>query len=309
MRDPRLLAALAAGLIAAVAFLWGARGLPLGPLANTFVSLPLFAVGFAFGPPAAGLAGVLAAVAVLAVGSLPAALVFVAASSLPAALALRFGWPETPGGPIRPGRSVAAVALLAAALMIVATVLFLDQPGGLSAVLTRLVRGALGQMPQGYEAFGEDMISTIVALKPGALTLWFIALLAVNAVLAARLLGRMGLRQVPAPALRSLRVPGFMVPLPFVGALAASFLAGETGSLGFGLFLILCIPWFLQGLAVVHGLSLGRPGRGVILVTLYLALLLLLMPVAGALTALGMVDHYGRFRDRKGPGLPPPASA
>lgn len=306
MRDPRTLAAVTAGVLAALAFLWGARGLPLGGLANMLVTLPLFAAGFAFGPQAAGLAGALAAVAVAALGSLPAALVFIAASSLPAGLAIRFGWPDQPGGATRPGRSLAAIVLLAAAILIGAALVFANHPGGLSAVLTSIVRSAIGQMPTGYETLGEDMIATVVALKPGALALWFTVLLALNAMLAARLVGRAGLMAVPPPALRSLRVPGFLLPLPLVGAVGAGLLGGEGGALGFGLFLILCIPWFLQGIAVVHGLTKGKAGRGVMLVTLYLGLLVFLMPVAGALTALGMVDHFRRFRERR---TGPPATS
>ena len=88
---------------------------------------------------------------------------------------------------------------------------------------------------------------------------------------------------------------------PAVVAAAAVALVG-SGWLGFvatNIALILCVPYFLTGLAVLHAISARWNGRTAILIAVYLLLLLFGWPLL-VVTGLGMVEHWAGLRQKLG---------
>ena len=65
--------------------------------------------------------------------------------------------------------------------------------------------------------------------------------------------------------------------------------------------LVLMLPVFLQGLGALHIRSRPLRGRPVMLVLLYALLILFSVPTALLVTALGLLEHWGR----RAPALPP----
>jgi hypothetical protein len=99
------------------------------------------------------------------------------------------------------------------------------------------------------------------------------------------------------------------VPVGFaIAVLLASVGPGMVGgTVGFAarnLAMILAVPLFFGGLAVVHGLVGRFTARVQILVGIYLAIVVLVWPIAVIVT-LGMIEQWVGLRRRFTPSAPP----
>jgi len=85
-----------------------------------------------------------------------------------------------------------------------------------------------------------------------------------------------------------------------VAATAAALVgSGWFGFVATNVALILCVPYFLTGLAIIHAVSRNWSGRTAILVALYLLLLLFRWPLI-AIAGLGIVEYWIGLRHRYG---------
>ena len=150
---------------------------------------------------------------------------------------------------------------------------------------------ALARMGVPPDAGGEGFAHMIVQIKPLAFTLWFGAMTALNASIAQRIVVRHGL-MVAQPARWSLALlPGWYWKLALAVGVAALVTPGGAGFAVQSAALMLAVPLALQGLAVAHVTSLGKPGRPVLLGGVYLGI--------GVLTAAS----YALFMDLTRPAL------
>ena len=132
-------------------------------------------------------------------------------------------------------------------------------------------------------------------------SVWLVVIIA-NAVVGQKLLVRMGRAQRPSPDLSATRLPGFMAPAAVAAAALALVSSGWLGFVATNVALILCVPFFLTGLAVLHAVSARWNGRTVILVATYLLLLLFGWPLI-VVAGLGFMEHWVGLRDKlAGPG-------
>jgi hypothetical protein len=111
----------------------------------------------------------------------------------------------------------------------------------------------------------------------------------------------------PWPDLNDMRFPP-RAAAGFAAAIAASFVPGIIGLIA-GLFATTLLMGFaLLGLAIVHKLTTGMNGRGLMLSGLYLAVVILGWPVL-MLAVLGLIDSPFDIRQRvanwRGPPAPP----
>lgn len=305
----RTTATLAAGLISALLALPALRGLPFGTVLFWFAPFPLFAVGLAFGWPAAAQA-VLAGVLVTAVsGGVPGTLAWVLLFAMPVVLLLRLALPDTPGAPLALAMPFATLALWPAAMLLAAEFAFAGQPGGLSGILRAVMEQALARMGAPPEMGAEDFVAMMVRIKPLALALWFAVVMAMNAAIAQRMVARRGLL-IAAPARWSMALlPGWYWKLALGVVVAALVVPGGAGFAVQSAAMMLAVPLALQGLAVVHVASLGKPARPLMLAPLYVALVLFTVPVGVGLAGLGVAEHFLNLRGRPpraGTGLTPP---
>jgi hypothetical protein len=131
----------------------------------------------------------------------------------------------------------------------------------------------------------------------------------VNAVLAQHLVTRMKRNLRPTPAYADLLLPQWM-SWPLIGSAALALIgSGDLQFTGRNLTLVLAVPFFFVGLAVVHTWARRVAYTGVVVVVFYLILLLsgwAMLAVAG----LGMAEQWiglrGRFAGSSRSG--PPAS-
>lgn len=305
----RTTATLAAGLISALLALAALRGLPFGTVLFWFAPFPLFAAGLAFGWVAAAQAVLAGALVTAISGGVPGTLAWVLLFAIPAVLLLRLALPAAPGAPLALAMPFATLALWPAAMLLAAELAFAGQPGGLSGVLRAAMEQTLERMGAPAEAGGEDFVAMMVRIKPLAFALWFGVVMAMNASIAQRIVERRDLL-IAAPARWAMALlPGWYWKLAVGVMLAALVVPGGLGFAVQSAAMMLAVPLALQGLAVVHVVSQGRPGRPLMLGPLYVALVLFTVPVGVGLAGLGVAEHFLNLRGRgprPGTGLTPP---
>jgi len=307
--DARMTASLAAGIISALATLAAVRGLPLGGVLFWFSPFPLFALAFAFGPAALSMAAGAGALVAIVSGGLPAAAMWVLLFALPCALMAVLA--VRGGAALALGLPFALLALWPALLLAAAEVALAGEPGGLSGTLRRAVEAALARVGAPPDAQMAAVIDTVVRLKPLAFAIWFAVVTTLNASLAQSFVARRGLLVLPPARWSLAALPLWYAPVAVIPALVAGLAPGEPGFFAQGLAMMLAVPLVLQGLAVVHVISLGKPARIVLLAGVYLGLAVFLVPFGLALAGLGLAEFVLNLRARaqsrgQQPGSTPP---
>jgi hypothetical protein len=288
--DPRLLAALAAGLASATLALWAFRGLPGGAFALWLASLPLFLAGIGFGGFALLAALAVAVPALLVLGSVLGFGLYIALFGLPVALLVL-----SAGRDQRLGLPFALLGVIPAAGVLLAAFLLADADGGLEGAMREAAEVGLARM--GLPA-SDGLVAELVRVKAAAIGFWVTMALLVNAAAAGAILVRAGAIPV-APAWREARLPGWYPLLP---AIACGFwLAAEEGgdAVTLSLLLVLLVPVFLHGLAGLHRATRALQGRRYVLGGAYMALLLLFVPAALGVAGYGLYDILNGTRARR----------
>ncbi len=307
------LIALGAGAVSALLHFAAMSSWMLGIPLALFTQLPLFLVGLGYGMPAVAYAGGAGVVLTGLIAGLFTALNFAVVDAVPVALvvfqALRSR--TGPDGEVNwypLGLLVMWLTVYAAAVLVLASVLLSGAEGGMEGVLRDLfvdTRQDLTGTPVNPQI--EAMIDALVPMLPGfALTMWMLVV-AVNGTLAQTILVRNGRNLRPSPALASLALPSWMM-IAVAAACVVAFLGPDAlDFIGQNLALVLAVPFFFSGLALVHMLARRSTNRRVLLVLFYALLVFSLMmmgwraivPVA----VLGLISHLANLRRRfGGPG-------
>jgi hypothetical protein len=299
MPHPIALAVLA-GLASSALFLSVLTGFPGVVLLAYFVQLPLLLVGLTL-----GLTGsVIAAASGLLVNGLIAgfatALVYALVQIVPTLVVVRQALlSRQDGGQIEwfpPGLLLAQLTALAAGAILIAFVLFLNEPGGLEGAIEAFVTSALqefGALPEGVAPeFGGWIF-----VFPGLMATSWLVMIVVNAVLAQALAVKIGWNRRPSPDIIALELPWWLWPA--IGLAVFLSLLGETGFgfLGRSLLMVLVVPYVFLGLAVLHALARKWAYPGLALAALYGSIVVLGWPLLVVLL-LGLVEDWAGLRRR-----------
>lgn len=304
MTKDTLLAA-AAGLLSAALLLSSPLGL-LGILAFQFAPLPLFAAGLGLGLAGAGIASLASAIVVSVAGGWDAALFYAGVHVIPVLLVVRFALlsrSADDGGTewYPPGLLLAWITLYGAGGFFALAVFAGTGAEGLQEMISGYVDGFRGILVQSEEAGArvDRLFASIKSVFPFLMTCWWLILMSVNGVLAQKYLARRGWSRRPSPDLRAIALPEWLAGVVVAAAAVALVGSGWLGFVAVNIVLILCVPYFLVGLAVLHSVSAGRAGRTAVLCTAYLVLLLFgwtALLVAG----VGFVEQWAGLRERFG---------
>lgn len=262
--------------------------------------LPILLAGFTLGIGGAVISGAVAAIAVaLALGpitGLAFALQHVFPALLVTWLALRSH--KAADGTVTwspPGLIVGWLSAVALAGVLVISLT------GSSEDLAAALKALLGQAVEKMTAPPSEQqidrsVRMLVTYYPGvvAMTVMWISL--ANAALAQRLAVQTGRNIRPTPRYSSLDLP-VLVGSGAAAAALGMFLSGDMGIFAENALIVLLVPFLFQGLAVIHAISIGWPGRGAVLVLLYLIILLFGVPTA-PVAALGILEPYLQLRRR-----------
>lgn len=275
------LAAGAAGLCSALLALWAMRGMPLGGLLLWIAPLPLFLAAFAFGTRTALFAVGIASLAVLLGSTTLGLAVFLAVFGVPAAL--------ISGTALQSGRMdlslpLAVLGIWPVVVLWVLATLVSDLEGEMRAAVEMGVRRMGVGLPDG-------MADQIAQVKAAAAGFWMTLLMVGNGMAAQRFVTQRGLALHATPRLDDLRLPNWYLPLPLA---ALALWAAVGGAVALSTLLILLIPVFILGVAGVHRLLRGRPGRTAFLIGFYLLMLLFLQIMAPLMVGVGLYDQIRR---------------
>lgn len=303
----------AAATASALMYLSTAIG-SLGAILLAFMSmLPLFLVALAKGWQAGAVAALVASVIVLLASNLPIALFFAAVFGLPVVIVsqkalLARPKDDDPTSSELEWYPAGALAMWLTALPIGSLAIAALWSGLFSDGLESLVReeveaifeilgpGLSEIMPYRPEQL-EAIKSATVASFPGALGVQWALMILVNGVLAQGVLTRFARNLRPSPAMKDMRLPKW-APYPFaIALLAASFLGGGLGYVGWNAVPVLALPFFLSGLGVAHAAISLTPMPTVFLIALYVLLGITHWAWIAAVLA-GLVDHWADLKRR-----------
>ena len=306
-----LLRGIGAGLISATLFLAAANGGLLGVLLFYIAPLPLFLAGLSTGYIAA-LIGTLSGGAMLgALSGINGGLMFAAMCGIAPIILCRWGLlsreferetgtPSVEWYPV--GYLVCWVSGLACVAVILAALVMMGNDGGLYGwiqnFLSEAFRDQLVQMLQQVESplSADDAIAAMARNVPFVMGLIWILTALLNGVLAQAILVKSGQSIRPKTSYSNWFLPREL-NLGLAIALTGALFDGTIGLIGFSIGMLLLLPYFLLGLAVIHVISRRFQGREFMLASLYLVLLLLMWP-ALLIILVGLTEQWTDLRNR-----------
>jgi hypothetical protein len=163
--------------------------------------------------------------------------------------------------------------------------------------------------PKGAAPSTEGLAFILIAALPFFFAFNFVLILSLNLWLSAKVVKVSERLPRPWPFIAGLTLPRSALLLTGA-AVIVSFLPGYAGVAGLAFSGALLSAWALQGLAVIHDVSQGRPARPMILTGVYTLAFLMSQLVLPLLAVLGALDSATSVRRRLksgtgNPGSPP----
>ncbi len=314
--SPNLLGAISAGAMAAAMYLTVLTGSPGGMIMVYLAPLPLFLATFALGPQATLLASGLSLVLVFGIGGglfLP--LTFLVFSVLPVLVISQrvLLSRQLPNGQLEwypPGLLLVALTGLGVGAVLLAAALpyLFGLEGGLRSLLHPFLAGSLTEMLRAAGKTGTanpagEIADAIAQVFPGMVAVSWMIMVMINGMLAQGLLGRFNRLMRPALRMTELELPGWAPLALAVTVLGAVVLEGDAGFLLVNLVVIMSLPFFLSGLAVVHSFAARRASKLAFLVVFYLVMSFLAWLVI-AVIGLGIIEQWAGLRGRLNAATP-----
>lgn len=301
-----ILLAVAAGLAGGVLYTALLAGSVGGIMFAYLSQVPLFLVGLGLGLLPALIAGGVATLLVAVAGDALAALLFVLTSVGPLVVLVRQALLNRPTGAgstewYPPGLLVAWMAGIAAVGIVLSGFLLLDHPEGYEGAVRAMLQTAMGGMaPAGVSPESvEHFAGQLAGMFPGLVAVSWMLMMAVNGSLAQGLLVGLGRNLRPSPSMALIELPAWLLYAFGLAALVAVAVDGSVGYIARNLAIALTVPFFFQGLAVVHALANRWAARTLALFMFYLVLVVLGWP-AILVTAIGLAEPFLRLRVRYG---------
>jgi hypothetical protein len=278
-----------------------------------FSSMPLAMTLLGLGPAYLPLAVMSGSVTVMVMtGSFVLAALYVVIDAAPIVILSRIGWgwekQAATGGASPPpaegrGLGLAVVSLALAAVALMATGLLTVSTGtdGLEATLRTQLQELTAQIPMAGAGSGVDrntLVAAMARILPSAAA-WNWAFRAMlSAALGQMLLARDGFARWPAPAYRTIAVPGWYIGVFWLAAVAGGLAPGDAGFIAVNAAMVLALPLVLQGLAVVH-VAIARLGYGrSALIAFYCVALVAAGAAIALIVILGVMEHFLQMRVR-----------
>jgi hypothetical protein len=192
---------------------------------------------------------------------------------------------------------------MAAALAFISLMLLGSDLDQLRAMLKDVVEKVFLKQLPGFQdrQLGEKEIAALVELTlyvlPGASALSWLAGFLLNLYLAGRITLASGRLVRPWPDLAATWLPR-SVGLGLAAGVGLTFLSGYPGLIASGFAGAFFCAYVLIGLAVIHFVTRGRPGRSAILWGVYVALILLNTWAAIVLALIALLEPFHRWREK-----------
>jgi hypothetical protein len=315
-----LLIAIAAGCASALMFASIISGALISLVLFYLAPLPLMVAALGWGPIAATIGGISAAIGIGAMFGLPYCIAFVVMVALPAwwlgHLAL-LGRPLTkvsaingavPAAPDLEWYPVGRILLWIAGFAVLTTMAALLTLGADAATITETLKRGLQQLlsPRNEASAGEieRLINALVVVAPAAAAMITMTTLTLNLWLAAKITATSARLNRPWPDLKNVALPPMTLAALCV-AIGLSFTGGMLAILSIVVAVALMMAYALTGFAALHTLTLALKSRALWLGITYTVVVLFVWPVV-AMVVLGVADAIFGLRQRFLQGGPPP---
>ncbi|MFC1672905.1 DUF2232 domain-containing protein [Pseudomonadota bacterium] len=197
------------------------------------------------------------------------------------------------------GRLIAVITVMAAVGILIAA---LSSAGSFEETVREHLINAFDEIggKQDQDVL-KDAAVMFAALFPGAVAGMWAILLVFDTVIAQALLARGGRNIRPSPRLRELTLPDWLSWVLIVAAVAALMGPGDVGYTGRNLAMVLAVPFYFLGLAVLHKMASLVTFSGMLMAMFYVAMFTgwFILVVAG----LGLLEQWVGLKKR----LSPPA--
>jgi hypothetical protein len=316
--------AIAAGGASALMFASIVSGALISLLLFYLAPLPLMVAALGWGPLAATIGGIAAAMGLGAIFGLPYCIAFALTVALPAwwlgHLAL-LGRPVHNGAssgngaaPVAPGLEwypVGRILLWITGFAALTTMAAMLTLGTDAAAITGALRAGLLRIIGPREAAStgetEQWVDALVKIAPAAAAIVAMMTLTLNLWLAARITATSGRLHRPWPDLKSAALPPMTLAASCV-AIALCFTGGLLAILAQIVGAALMMAYALIGFAVLHTLTLALKTRALWLIGTYVIVAVIWWAIL-AMVVLGVADTLFGLRQRYLQGRPPPLPA
>jgi hypothetical protein len=269
-----------AGAISGFASLAFFLGMPGALLAVYLAPLPLLIVGLNHGIKAVTVAGVSGILIAVIAGNMFSGGLFTLIHAFPAWIIvrqalLRCTVPGTENEDWYPTGSILCIlSVFGAGLLMVATIWSHGEVGGLQGLIRSYLDQVFTYVMPMDEAVRGDLIQLMTPLFPGYMGTSWVVMAALNASIAMAILTRVQRTERPKTKLVNLMLPDWISWFIVAAAGVALLGQGELEFFGRNVALILAVPFFFLGLAVVHKLACHIAFPRMLLTAFYMALIL-----------------------------------
>jgi len=296
--------AICAGLFSALFYVAIVTGRQEAIFLTFFTQLPLFLAGLGIGYPAVKIAAAVGVGTGLVLGGAYYGLAFLLLNAGPIVLFVRQALlnREAADGkkewyPL--GHLIGWVSAVAISLFLMLFFALSASEQGVETTIRLFLSEAMTAFSETADPAAAQAVEWIAPFFPAFLIGGWLFMLVLNGAMAQALLARFKKNVRPSPDFAKMALPSWLIYM--IAAAALVFFAAGPGTLEFfsrNLVLILCVPFFLLGLAVVHALAQTSPKPGWVLVPFYMLLILFGGFAAMVVTGFGFVEQTVGIRRR-----------
>lgn len=302
-----LLMSIGGGVLSALLYLSVVTG-GMGALILAYLApLPLLMVGLGSGLRPFAVAATAAVVVVGIFGGILFGMTYAVANGLLVAVIVRQALlaRANPDGSLEwypPGLLLVVMTGLGLGGLLVAALLTLGDPGGLEGSVRQFLVMGFGDAAAGTGEDAESGVTQVIdsfsQIFPGMVVVSWLTMAIINAALAQGVLMKFGRNLRPPMRVIEVELPHWMpMLLAAAGLLALVGGDGQLGYLALNVVIVLLVPFFFAGLAVVHAFAGGRQARTLLLVVFYFFLLVSGWPIA-LVIGLGVIEQWAGLRRR-----------
>lgn len=298
--------AVAAGIASGLVFIAPAADTPAGLILVNFTHLPLFLVGLSSGVGAVAIASASATALIGLAHDVFTTIPYLAAFAVPVLVIVRQSLltRNTGNGTVEwypIGHILSILAVYGAGVFVVVTLVMAGQAQDLRESVETMFEAGLNLFaPDLPDAQRSSLAGQAAAIFPAMIVASWLMTITINAAISQSILARSGRNLRPTPLYSRIEVPAI---LAFGVAGGGALWLATSGTLGYTakmLTIILALPYFFQGLAVVHGVTpYTWVVRLPVLVVFYFLVLFILGWLGLVLIAgLGFVEQWVGLRRR-----------
>ncbi len=271
-----------------------------------FTVLPLFLAGLGAGSLNGLAASLIGSAGLLLVQPPSTAIAYVIINALPAAIlvALALRHHVTTEQQIEwysEGNLLAIITLYPCFLFLLVFGLASGENGGLLTMTTKMLTEGTTQFKAQLDASMIDQftlaLNRLVRILPALAGCCWMFVTMLSMIAAQYILQQQNWNLRPGFTLTNLQIPQWLIMAAAATGLVGALAPAPYDYLGLNFCIMICVPFFFVGLAVIHAYAATKRFQMVILVILYVALSRLPW-LALLVTVLGVVDQWANFRQR-----------